>query len=57
MMESGYVVLFDYEDLSIKGTYNLGPSKPSCIKSFKNSSKYPNRFLIHHETYLTLLET
>ena len=55
-MESGSVVLFDFNDLNIKSTHNLGRSRPSCIKAFKNS-KYSNRFLIHHDTYLTLFET
>jgi hypothetical protein len=48
--------LFDFEDLNIKSTYNLGASRPSCIKSFKESPKNLNKFLIQHESYLTILE-
>jgi len=46
-MDSGSVVLFDYEDLNIKGTYNLGKNQPSCIKSLKNTANC-NRFFVRH---------
>lgn len=56
VMQCGSVVLFDFEDLDIKSTHNLGASRPSCIKSFKEGKKNRNKFLIHHESYLTIFE-
>lgn len=44
-MDCGAVYLFDYEDLTILSTHNMGPSShPTCIQSFLSS----NRFLIRH---------
>ena len=55
-MDCGSIVLFDIDDLNIKSTQNLGASRPTCIKAFKNNPKNQNRFLIHHDTYLTVFE-
>jgi hypothetical protein len=55
-MDCGSIVLFDFEDLNIKSTYNLAASHPTCIKAFKDNQKNSNRFLIHHDIYLTLFE-
>ena len=55
-MDCGSIVVFDSDDLNIKSTHNLGSSHPTCIKAFKNTPKNQNRFLIHHDTYLTVIE-
>lgn len=38
VMENGSVVLFDYHDLEILSTYNLGKNKPSCIETIKSAT-------------------
>jgi hypothetical protein len=55
-MDCGSIILFDFDDLNIKSTYNLAASRPTCIKAFKDNPKNLNRFLIHHDIYLTLFE-